>query len=290
MAKADGYLCSYFKDNTSGTFLAWSEDGYTWRVINGGQPVLVPKNSHMRDPCILQGPDGTFHLTYGPQQGPGSKHFAYTSSPNLIDWEEPKFIPVERGILASGVRNTWAPELYYHAAEKRFLIIWSSATKEISTLPSFLKGDQKCYFMATTDFEIFTEPQLVLNPHPPVYTIDLDLFEANDQWYAFYKIESDNEVDGEKTGIHYSTAPALEGPWSAPVPEPHESLANATGNNEGPCPIQIDEYTVLYYDHGAMRSQDMVQWEDCSDLVTWPPGFTHAAFIPIEKRWVKPLH
>jgi hypothetical protein len=62
------YLFTSFRGNgEDGLHLAWSADGLKWFALNNDKPALRPevgKEKLMRDPCLLQGPDGTFHLVW----------------------------------------------------------------------------------------------------------------------------------------------------------------------------------------------------------------------------------
>ena len=64
-AQAQPYLFSYFKGNgEDGLHLAYSQDGLSWQALHDDQSFLTPQvgTKLMRDPCICQGPDGTFHM------------------------------------------------------------------------------------------------------------------------------------------------------------------------------------------------------------------------------------
>ncbi|RLE00147.1 MAG: glycosyl hydrolase, partial [Bacteroidetes bacterium] len=56
------YLFSYFINNgEDGLHLAYSEDGLSWKALNENASYLKPevgKDKLMRDPCIIQTPDG----------------------------------------------------------------------------------------------------------------------------------------------------------------------------------------------------------------------------------------
>jgi len=60
------YLFSYFLGNgEDGLHLAWSRDGLKWEILNAGHSYFIPEVGEsrlMRDPCLLRGPDGLFHL------------------------------------------------------------------------------------------------------------------------------------------------------------------------------------------------------------------------------------
>ena len=101
------FLFSYFTRNgEDGVHLASSPDGITWTALNGGKSVITPAVTGsgrgwqewtttaalMRDPSILQGPDGVFHLVWTvawTDHGIGVAH-----SKDLIHWSEQARVPV----------------------------------------------------------------------------------------------------------------------------------------------------------------------------------------------------
>src|SRR5262245_33981799 len=62
------YLFAYFKSNgEDGLHLAYSHDGLKWKALNEDKPYLTPAvggEKLMRDPCVIQGPDGVFHMVW----------------------------------------------------------------------------------------------------------------------------------------------------------------------------------------------------------------------------------
>src|ERR1700730_4017770 len=62
------YMFSYFKGNgEDGLHLASSEDGLHWDALNNDSSFLKPavgKEKLIRDPCIIQGRDGYFHMVW----------------------------------------------------------------------------------------------------------------------------------------------------------------------------------------------------------------------------------
>ena len=64
----DVYLFSYFKNNRKdGLHLAYSYNGLQWEALRQNQSFLKPttgKDQLMRDPCIVQGPNGVFHMVW----------------------------------------------------------------------------------------------------------------------------------------------------------------------------------------------------------------------------------
>ncbi|MDQ6610945.1 MAG: hypothetical protein M3Y64_00815, partial [Gemmatimonadota bacterium] len=78
-AAEQAYLFSYFTRNgEDGVHLAYSRNGINWLPLNGGKSVITPAVAGagrgwqewnttaalMRDPSILQGPNGMFHMVW----------------------------------------------------------------------------------------------------------------------------------------------------------------------------------------------------------------------------------
>jgi len=62
------FLFSYFTGNgQDGLHLAYSKDGLNWHALNDGKSMVAPtvgEDKLMRDPFILQGKDGLFHMVW----------------------------------------------------------------------------------------------------------------------------------------------------------------------------------------------------------------------------------
>ena len=90
------FMFSYFNNNgKDGLHLAYSNDGLNWTALNNDRTFLIPvlsKDSLMRDPCIIRGSDGLFHMVWTVSWK--EKGIGYASSKALIHWSEQKFIPV----------------------------------------------------------------------------------------------------------------------------------------------------------------------------------------------------
>jgi hypothetical protein len=88
-------LFTSFRGNgEDGLHLAWSSDGYTWTPLRDDKPLLRPAvgGGLMRDPQILQGPDGTFHMVWTTAW---NKHgVGYANSKDLIHWSQQKLLDV----------------------------------------------------------------------------------------------------------------------------------------------------------------------------------------------------
>ncbi len=64
----EAYLFSYFKKNgQDGLHLAYSYDGFKLETLINDQSFLTPavaKDKLKRDPCIIRGADGRFHMVW----------------------------------------------------------------------------------------------------------------------------------------------------------------------------------------------------------------------------------
>ena len=78
---------------------------------------------------------------------------------------------------------------------------------------------------------------------------------------------------------------------------PIEVSAPITGTYwaEGPAPLLIGNDVYVYFDkyrdhkYGAVRSKDRQNWEDISDLVTFPKGTRHGTAFKVKKSVLKKL-
>jgi len=278
------FIAVYFgSEEQSGLHLAASFDGYAWTEITDLYAVdfnpRIGTWAKFRDPSLDRGPDGTFHMTWTC----GGEGFCHARSRDLINWTEEKFIRVDRGPLATPPAiMTWAPDVFFDEARNEFIISFAAANKNVPGLQTKYKGNFKAYYVLTQDFATFTEPALLLQPHPDMFVIDPALIKSDGKYYAFVKIESANTIDGGKDGIHYAKADALEGPWSKLS---GTRLPNNRVNSEGGAPLKVGESYIVYYDRpGALqaaRTRNFRSWKDISHKLTAPANYRHGTMRQI---------
>ncbi len=278
--KKEVYMFSFFQGNgEDGLHLAYSRDGMTWEALRENQSFLTPtagKDKLMRDPCIIQGPDGLFHMVWTVswnEQGIG-----YASSPDLINWSQQQYIPVMEH--EPEALNCWAPELYYDEASNQYVIIWST------TIPGRFPetdnaGDSKynhrMYSTTTKDFKTFGKTSLFYDKGFNV--IDGTLAKENGEYILFLKDETRHPAE---KNIRVATGNKVTGPFSK-ASEP------ITGDYwaEGPTAVKINGYWVVYFDKytehkmGAVRSFDLKNWEDISDRISFPEGTRHGTVFKV---------
>jgi len=283
----DCYLFSYFIGNgEDGLHLAYSFDGLNFKPLNNNRSFLTPKvgGKLMRDPCIIQGPNGAFHMVWTTSWS--QKAIGYAHSRDLVRWSQQQYIPVMEH--EPRARNCWAPEVFYDDAGKQFLIFWST------TIPGrFPKtetsGDNglnhRIYYTKTRDFKIFTPTKLFYDPG--FNTIDATIVRDDDRYIMFIKDETRHPP---KKNIRMAVGTRAEGPYG-PASKP------MTGDYwaEGPSAIKIGDTWYVYFDkyrkgrYGAVMSKDLKNWEDISDQIHFPKGTRHGTIFRVPKSILKKL-
>lgn len=282
IAQDSVYLFSYFKDNgQDGLHLAYSMDGYSWKALKGDSSFLKPtagKDKLMRDPCIIRGADGLFHMVWTVSWNEQS--IGYASSADLVHWSVQRDIPVMAHEPAT--RNCWAPEITYDAKKKEYMIYWAT------TIPGrFTAGEttedngynHRMYYVITKDFKQFS-PAKVLYDHD-FNVIDATIVPNGREYIMFLKDETKKPA---QKNIRISTSKKLTGPYTKPT-------APITGNYwaEGPTVLKTGNKWLMYFDkytqhkYGAIESTDGKQWNDVSDKIVLPKGLRHGTVFVVTK-------
>ncbi len=276
------YVFPYFKGNgEDGLHLAYSIDGYNWKELNQGKSVLSPTigSKLLRDPSIVKGQDGRYHMVY--TCGWYDKGFGYASTNDLIHWSEQKYIPVMEH--EPGAKNVWAPEIFYESSNETYYIVWSTTIpgKFPETDASSEDGNNhRMYYTTTKDFKTFSDATLFYDKGFNV--IDGFIFKFQGKYNLFLKDETLNPA---QKNIRIATADKPEGPYTYPSNP-------ITGDYwvEGPTVFEKGDSVFVYFDkyrdgkYGAIRSIDFENWEDISNKITLPQGIRHGSIfiVPIE--------
>lgn len=285
--KSDGYVFSYFKGNgEDGLHLAYSEDGYKWETLKKDASFLTPevgKDKLMRDPCVIKGGDGLYHMVWTVSWT--DKGIGYASSKDLIHWSKQKFIPVMAH--EEKVRNTWAPEITYDENSKKYIIYWASTIegKFTETQSTEEKGyNHRIYYTTTKDFKKFKKTKLLYEPGFNV--IDASIVKDEKGYIMFLKDETKVPV---QKNLKIATSKKLEGPYTK-ASEPITGKYWA----EGPTAIKINGEWIVYFDkytqkkYGALK-QTTKGWEDISEQVSFPQGTRHGTVIKVSADVVAAL-
>lgn len=282
--KNEVYLFSYFKGNGDGLHFAYSFDGYKWEALKNDSIFLKPavgKDKLMRDPCIIRGADGKFHMVWTVSWS--EKGLGYASSDDLIHWSDQQYIPVMEH--EADAKNTWAPEITYDDRKKNYLIYWASTITnsfpQKDTSAEGRRNNHRMYYTTTKDFKTFSATKLFYEPGFSV--IDASIVKAGNKDYVmFLKNETRSPVE---KNIRIARSKKLTKTFGAPS-------APITGNYwaEGPTAIKIGNQWIVYFDkytqhaYGAVASTDLLNWTDISDKVTFPKGIRHGTVFTITKQ------
>ncbi|MFT6810900.1 MAG: hypothetical protein ACJA01_004146 [Saprospiraceae bacterium] len=185
------YLFSFFKDNgQDGLHLAYSRDGLEWNALNNNESFLITavgNDKLMRDPCIIAGGDGKYHMVWTVSWN--EKGIGYANSADLIHWSDQQYIPVMHH--EPEARNCWSPELFYDSESDEYMIYWATTIpgrfpKTTST------GDDaynhRMYFTTTPDFLEFSPTELLYDDGFNV--IDATIIKEDGKYIMFLKNET----------------------------------------------------------------------------------------------------
>jgi hypothetical protein len=281
-AQKDVYLFSYFIDNgQDGLHFTYSHDGLKWFPMGNEKSFLTPvtgKDKLMRDPCIIQGPDGIFHMVF--TTGWHDRIVGYTSSKDLIHWTPQIAVPVMEHEPTA--KNSWAPEIFYDDLKKKFILYWATTIpgrhSDVADSESEKGLNHRIYALTTKDFRTFSKTEMFFNPEFSV--IDATILKKGKWYYMFLKNENPTPVE---KNLRVTRSLKASGPYPTLVSPP------ITGNYwaEGPTAVQIGAYTYVYFDkyrdhqYGAVRSRDMTHWEDVSDQISFPKGIRHGTVLKV---------
>jgi len=277
------FIFSYFKNGgKDGLHLAGSTDGLKWIAFNNDSSFLKPeisKDKLMRDPCIIKGNDGKFHMVWTVSWN--DKGIGYATSKDLINWSVQKYLPVME--YADSARNAWAPEITFDPYSQTYVIYWSSTIsgKFTETLSNLESGyNHRIYYTSTKDFITFDDTKLLYDPKFNV--IDATIVRDKNQWVMFMK---DETREPAQKNIKTAFAQELTGPWSS-------AGAPITGKTwvEGPTTLRIRDMWLLYYDlyrnhrFEAKSSADLIHWTDISDQISLPKGIRHGSIVEVSEK------
>ena len=272
------YIFSTFREPADkGLFLAYSYDGYHWSNLGG--PWLKPevgKQKVMRDPSVVSGLDGRFHMVWT-SSWHGDLGFGYASSTDLVHWSEEQFIPVMQ--FDTSTVNVWAPELFYDDAGQQYIIVWAS------TIPfKFEKGieeernNHRLYYTTTKDFKNFTKTKLFLDPGFSV--IDAVIVKRKKDDYVL--VLKDNTRPERNIKVAFGKTPL--GPWED-ISKPFTSKYT-----EGPTVLGLKDKWLIYFDayrekkYSSVETSDFKTFTDISDKISLPEGHKHGTIFKADEK------
>lgn len=295
----DAYIFTSFNEpSTAGMRYLYSYDGLHWEQVPGiimapkignekaytdaftgetKMPAFAPDNRVLRDPSMIQGPDGTYHLVWT-TQWMGSMGFGYASSKDLIHWSAQREIPV---MSSSATNNVWAPELFYDEDLKQYLIIWSSQINPKDYTDADRLGRNsahRMYYCTTKDFKTFSEAKPYYDPG--FNSIDGYLLKRGAKDYVL--IVKDNRKPGfSNLFCVFSDSPY--GPFHSP------STTFGRTYSEGACAVDLGNEWIIYFDqyhpqmYGAVSTTDFKTFTPIPQRISTPSDHKHGTILKVKR-------
>ena len=273
---------SFHEPANEGLRMLYSYDGYAWKDLN--KTLLKPEigtQKVMRDPSIVQGKDGTFHLVWT-SSWKGDKGFGYAYSKDLIHWSEQRLLPVMAHEPTTV--NVWAPELFYDDEADQFIIIWAS------TIPfRFPRGieeeenNHRMYYTTTKDFNTFSPTKLFIDPGFSVIDAVIVKRQKND----YVLVLKDNTRPERNIKVAFGKTPL--GPYenvSAPFTKKF---------TEGPSVTKVGNEWLIYFDtyqdkrYDALKTADFKTFSNASSQINIPEGHKHGTIFKVRKKVLEEL-
>ena len=295
-----GYLFVHFKEKKTPdgeqVYFGLSEDGFNWRALNGGQPVLWSFQGDLgvRDMTIIRDGEGWYRifatdlsLAYGMPgkyehswdivKSRGSDCLMSWRSGDLIRWEkqrELRFPGTDFGCL-------WAPDILFDPKDQHYLLHWSSSPRGEP------KGRHAIWYSKTRDFTTWSAPAILFEK-PEGTVIDSAMYEEGGRYYLFVKSFREPE------GVILLAGDSAEGPF---YPHPGFELSPALehpGHYEAPTAFKMaDGRWCLLIDYFGVpgKGQGYVpflapsledgRFERAREGFSFPYGFKHGTVLTL---------
>lgn len=192
------YLFSHFKEKITPdgeqVYFALSKDGFNWKQLNGGEPILTStmgekgcrdievvrlKNGGFvvltTDLSIAYRMDENYQVNWKEVNSTGSKCLCMWKTDDLINFSEQKRIYFGRDDFGC----LWAPEVFYDEINDEYVIHWGSTVAEDNFT------HMSIYCCTTKDFESFSEPKLFFTKDNEI--LDTHLVKIDNTYHLFYK-------------------------------------------------------------------------------------------------------
>lgn len=298
----EGYLFAYFegqgdKMQQEQLRFALSNDGITWRALNGNRPIIasetISESGGIRDPHILRGEDGKFYIVatdmfthkYGWGSNPG---IVLLKSDDLINWTHAKI-----NLAKDYPKNfgdaywVWAPQTIYDHKAKKYMIYFTLQRNDRKSLITY-------YAYANKDFTGFEkEPKVLFSAK--YGSIDSDIIYKDGVYHHFYKGNTKDKNGKEYiNGIQQATAKSLRGKWK----EDFKYVDAYAGKKpvEGSSIFKFngrEEYALIYdmYTSGRYEYQTTTDLYNFSEPKAFDKNFhpRHGSIISLTKEELQRL-
>ncbi|MGN0282574.1 MAG: nucleoside hydrolase-like domain-containing protein [Prevotella sp.] len=304
--KDDVYLFTSFREpSTDGLEYLYSYDELRWDTISGvflhpqignfeqytdaftGEkrwPKYAPEKRCFRDPSVIKGNDGKYHMVWTTQWS-GSRFFGYACSDDLVHWSEQREIHVMDSIPTN---NVWAPELFYDDELELYFIIWSSQIdpKEYTAADKLAENAcHRLWYTTTRDFKTFAPAKRYYDPG--FNSIDGYLLKRAPKDYVL--VLKDNRRPGY-SNIFCAFSDSPYGPFHSPT----ESFGRTY--SEGPCAVKHEDGEWIIYfdqyhpeDYGAVSTRDFKTFTLIPDRISVPLKHKHGTILRISQAEFKEI-
>lgn len=279
------YVFTSFQEPANeGLRLLVSKDGRHWKRVD--KIFLSPSvgsQKIMRDPSVVKGPDGVYHLVWTTAWR-GDRGFGYASSKDLMNWSSPRFIPVME--QETETVNVWAPEIMSIPGTDSFLIVWAS------TIPHrFPKGQEeeknnhRLYATTTQNFQSFTPTRLFYDPGWSA--IDAVLVPQKLSTGQYAMVVKNNSRPARNIAVSFSNS--FQGPYGETTP------AFSAHLTEGPSVLRLKKYWYIFFDaygeknYQAVKTKDFISFQPANEECSFPEGHKHGTAISISKKHYRKL-
>lgn len=293
----DYFLFSYFiKDSkdqiNKGLRYAISLDGIQWNAVNNSQAIFIPEfGSVFRDPCIVQGKDGVFHIVWTVDWTceDSKKSIGMAHSKDLIHWYDAKEIEVMQN---PDVANCWAPELLWDEESDRWMLYWASSIR--GKFPETLvkcknehTNNRMYYLWLSEDFEVLSEAKLLYGPDFIVN--DVHIFQTNMKEGKYCMIVKKILQPGKLAPLFIAFSDYIDSGYELIE---GEAISGKYQFLEGPSVISIQDSIYCYFDLsreeriGCIRNDEIKSgaWEDLTDELDFPSNAKHGTIIRIDEK------
>ena len=296
------FVFAYFntggEGQSQGLQLACSRDGYEWRKIPApGGRFLKPEvgGGLMRDPSVVWGPEGVFHMVWTTDwwcKGIGIAH-----SEDLIHWSKQEYLDVMKDY--TGYVNCWAPEIFFDARTETYLIYWASTVP--GKFPETegkgetfhkepvkgVKSGHRMYVTTTRDFETYTPTVLFYDDG---YNC-IDAFIVHDAPRDRYvmAIKDEEKLPEPKKNIRLAFSRNPRGSWSK------SSEPISPNWVEGPAMLKVGDEWLLYFDaytrhrYEGLKTRDFENWTSITEKLIMPEGIRHGTPFPVSSEILEKL-
>lgn len=297
------YLFVHFREKLTvdgeQVHFAVSENGYDWRELNGGKPILTCdkgdggcrdieivrlKNGGFvllaTDLCIVRHMDESHNVDWKQLNHNGSKYLSLWLSDDLVRFSPQELVYFGRDDFGC----LWAPEVFFEEKSGDYLIHWGSTVRESDY------NHMSIYACTTRDFRTFSKPFLFFTKENEI--LDSHVVKHNGVYHLFYKNSNHPSMN-----LH-ATSDQLLGPYQND--DAFQSIMDGMaqpGAYEAPTTLVLpDGKWCLMLDFFGCEKEKMgyvpflsptvgdARFERADETFSFPYGFKHGHAIEITEE------